>query len=506
MEKKWYQRNWVIALLLYFCFPVGVYLMWKYSSWPSIIKKVISGLAILVVCVIGIDLIGQDYSSKPNVPVLTEEEYYNEGKAFLSEKQYAEASAYLSQLDSYKDAADLKQYADDMVRLAEIEQEIDVAKEDTQAELIEELKGIRLNSKYDNVKSLAAFHMVKAYYLQGDYSNANTAYHMAKVNDSEYDIDLAVIKAESLFQRIRTGAEYPIEEYRNVKVDIFKYGNFKISMPAEDTLKVSCELSDRANNAADGWIGKKIESSSVKYDFSIPKNAISNGSGSIDIKTNLTMKFFGMAVKGNISSTHNFKTGEMTSGEWEYSGSLNSIMDVIGEDPAFKKEYVANTFPAILKCVGECFDSNNAEITFDEIIAALSGNLEEEVYAATVENLHAFIENSDNTTNLTETENAEENYAEQHEASQVTPSVIGEEQAKDNLLQGLAVIYPEYADCRYEFYDNGEDDMYYSYQVFLAEDLGYANNNMGFYKVDKYTGVVYYDNMATLELEEIYSP
>ena len=150
MEKKWFQRNWVIALLLYFCFPVGVYLMWKYSSWPSIIKKVISGLAILVVCVIGIDLIGQDYSSKPNVPVLTEEEYYNEGKAFLSEKQYAEASAYLSQLDSYKDAADLKQYADDMVRLAEIEQELDEAEEDTSTELIEELKGIRLNSKYEN--------------------------------------------------------------------------------------------------------------------------------------------------------------------------------------------------------------------------------------------------------------------------------------------------------------------------------------------------------------------
>lgn len=503
MKKKWYQYSVVVILLLYFCWPIGLFLMWKYTSWSNKVKK---GVTIVIVglCIIGM-FIGLT-AGKVDVPKLTEEEYYNEGKNFIVEKQYAEALVYLGQLDAYKDSEDLKQYADAMIRLAEIEKELGDAKAEKLGELVDELEDIRLNNKYDNIKSLAAFHLVKGYYLQGDYSNANTAYHMAKVNDSEYDIDLAAIKAESLFQRIRTGAEYPIEEYRNVKVDIFKYGDFKISMPAEDTLKISCELSDRANNAADGWIGKKIESSSVKYDFSIPKNAISNGSGSIDIKTNLTMKFFGMAVKGNISSTHNFKTGEMTSGEWEYSGSLNSIMDVIGEDPAFKKEYVANTFPAILKCVGECFDSNNAEITFDEIIAALSGNLEEEVYAATVENLHTFIENSDNTTNLTETENAEENYAEQHEASQVTPSVIGEEQAKDNLLQGLAVIYPEYADCRYEFYDNGEDDMYYSYQVFLAEDLGYANNNMGFYKVDKYTGVVYYDNMATLELEEIYSP
>lgn len=82
---------------------------------------------------------------------------------------------------------------------------------------------------------------------------------------------------------------------------------------------------------------------------------------------------------------------------------------------------------------------------------------------------------------------------------------IGEEQAKEYLRDALAGQYPEYAEYDYDFYDNGEEEDYYSYQAFLMKE-GATSNNMGFYKVDKYTGVVYYEDMVTLELVRIYTP
>lgn len=43
-DKKWYQKNSGIILLLIFFFPVGLYLMWKYSKWSNKVKGVITGL------------------------------------------------------------------------------------------------------------------------------------------------------------------------------------------------------------------------------------------------------------------------------------------------------------------------------------------------------------------------------------------------------------------------------------------------------------------------------
>lgn len=46
--KKWYQNTvFIIALLILF-FPVGLFLMWKYTSWNKIIKWVITGFFVIV--------------------------------------------------------------------------------------------------------------------------------------------------------------------------------------------------------------------------------------------------------------------------------------------------------------------------------------------------------------------------------------------------------------------------------------------------------------------------
>ena len=43
-NKKWYQKSWGIILLLYLFFPVGLFLMWKYSNWNKIVKIIITSI------------------------------------------------------------------------------------------------------------------------------------------------------------------------------------------------------------------------------------------------------------------------------------------------------------------------------------------------------------------------------------------------------------------------------------------------------------------------------
>lgn len=45
---KWYQKTWAIILFLIIFFPVGLFLMWKYSSWNRVIKGVITGFFVLI--------------------------------------------------------------------------------------------------------------------------------------------------------------------------------------------------------------------------------------------------------------------------------------------------------------------------------------------------------------------------------------------------------------------------------------------------------------------------
>lgn len=50
-EKKWYQKNiWIIVLLILF-FPLGLFLMWKYANWKKFIKIIVS--VFFALCVVG---------------------------------------------------------------------------------------------------------------------------------------------------------------------------------------------------------------------------------------------------------------------------------------------------------------------------------------------------------------------------------------------------------------------------------------------------------------------
>ena len=46
-HKKWYQKTgWIIALLILF-FPVGLFLMWKYTNWKKPVKGIITALILI---------------------------------------------------------------------------------------------------------------------------------------------------------------------------------------------------------------------------------------------------------------------------------------------------------------------------------------------------------------------------------------------------------------------------------------------------------------------------
>lgn len=46
---KWYQKTWVVILFLVFFFPVGLFLMWKYSNWNKVVKGAVTGLFCILI-------------------------------------------------------------------------------------------------------------------------------------------------------------------------------------------------------------------------------------------------------------------------------------------------------------------------------------------------------------------------------------------------------------------------------------------------------------------------
>lgn len=64
MEKKWYKTNWGVIFLLLIFFPVGLYLMWKYSDWSKKTKRIITGIIVVILILIRI-MLGATESKQP---------------------------------------------------------------------------------------------------------------------------------------------------------------------------------------------------------------------------------------------------------------------------------------------------------------------------------------------------------------------------------------------------------------------------------------------------------
>ena len=54
---SWYKQEWFIVLSLFIHFPLGLFLMWKFSKWPSIARTIIT-VAISVIVLASITYYG----------------------------------------------------------------------------------------------------------------------------------------------------------------------------------------------------------------------------------------------------------------------------------------------------------------------------------------------------------------------------------------------------------------------------------------------------------------
>lgn len=67
--QKWYQKTGFIILLLIFFFPVGLFLMWKYTNWG---KKVKIAISAIIAVFFGISLISSAGSDEPVETVVSD--------------------------------------------------------------------------------------------------------------------------------------------------------------------------------------------------------------------------------------------------------------------------------------------------------------------------------------------------------------------------------------------------------------------------------------------------
>ncbi|MCQ9299543.1 hypothetical protein NQ043_00080 [Staphylococcus hyicus] len=48
-DHKWYKSTWFTILMLIFIFPLGLFLMWKYTNWKQWVKVIITVLIAILV-------------------------------------------------------------------------------------------------------------------------------------------------------------------------------------------------------------------------------------------------------------------------------------------------------------------------------------------------------------------------------------------------------------------------------------------------------------------------
>ena len=64
---KFYEQDWFAVLMLILCFPVGLFLMWKYSKWPKVAKIIVT----IVIAVMVVIAALSPETNKPNKTVNT---------------------------------------------------------------------------------------------------------------------------------------------------------------------------------------------------------------------------------------------------------------------------------------------------------------------------------------------------------------------------------------------------------------------------------------------------
>ena len=96
---KFYEKDWFIILMLFIFFPVGLFLMWKYSKWNREAKIIISILFVVVGIFSGVNKTNENVDindSNVNIETVKKDEYKeikDNSKIILDTKNYYDMNA-----------------------------------------------------------------------------------------------------------------------------------------------------------------------------------------------------------------------------------------------------------------------------------------------------------------------------------------------------------------------------------------------------------------------------
>ncbi|AIR83518.1 Ltp family lipoprotein [Staphylococcus epidermidis] len=95
---SWYKQEWFVVLTLIFIFPLGLFLMWRYSKWPSIAKTIVT-VAIVVIALSSTTYVGnlKTNNHETQATDTTEKETENTNSTSVNDKDEENHKAAVDQ-------------------------------------------------------------------------------------------------------------------------------------------------------------------------------------------------------------------------------------------------------------------------------------------------------------------------------------------------------------------------------------------------------------------------
>lgn len=230
MTQKWYEKNLIIILFLILFFPIGVFLMWKYSRWNIVIKIVILiffGLFMIINLASNLGNNIKAMQSKKNNTSEQQELYDNIQKELNGKTEKNGKDVNKAEIKTHESIVDDKLKLRAAPNTSEaVDEIIAISKKDAQrlsvsnSEIKEAI--IFINNNYNNYWSDNNT-MGKAIYYGALLENSNSDEHMKKLgNDTVKVVKYVYTKVEKIEDESTQANLVQIKKSLDLIPDLYK--------------------------------------------------------------------------------------------------------------------------------------------------------------------------------------------------------------------------------------------------------------------------------------------